>query len=56
MFDLTLEEEKKKNGTAGCADAYSQLLFTQLSGPQATSKHRGVNKVESVATSLSGNN
>ena len=56
MFDLTLEEEKKKNGTAVCADAYSQLLFTQLSGPQATSKHRGVNKSESVATSLSGNN
>lgn len=34
VFDLTLEEEKTRSGAIGYADAHSQLLLAQCSGPQ----------------------
>lgn len=54
-FDLGLEEEKKRNGAVSCADACSQLLLAQCSGPQAAFKCRGVNKAECAGTSPSSN-
>ena len=55
VFDLALRKRRREMGLVSCADACSQLLLAQCSGPQAAFTCRGVNKAECAATSPSSN-